>query len=175
MYFRWRGGHCSAVPWLGHGLCTEGDGRALLELQRSDWTPVVLGGRAAGRPAIGLLSRIASRSRRRLETTRRVELEIHCEVEAGESCPPTVPRQLSRRWTHRPSVPASFILLSSQHRLGRHWHCWLGAVRLRLTWYVLDNYPSRLSDNSQSQLDPLPSDLPFRIISKTVGRGAYAS
>ncbi|OAA39316.1 serine/threonine protein kinase [Beauveria brongniartii RCEF 3172] len=26
-----------------------------------------------------------------------------------------------------------------------------------------------------SQLDPLPSDLPFRIISKTVGRGAYAS
>ncbi|KAH8906291.1 CAMK/CAMKL/CHK1 protein kinase, partial [Coniochaeta sp. PMI_546] len=28
---------------------------------------------------------------------------------------------------------------------------------------------------SQSQLDPLPSDLPFRIISKTIGRGAYAS
>ncbi|KAI5458026.1 kinase-like domain-containing protein [Mariannaea sp. PMI_226] len=28
---------------------------------------------------------------------------------------------------------------------------------------------------SQSQLDPLPRDLPFRIISKTVGRGAYAS
>ncbi|KAK3934958.1 putative serine threonine-protein kinase [Diplogelasinospora grovesii] len=27
----------------------------------------------------------------------------------------------------------------------------------------------------QSQLDPLPNDLPFRIISKTVGRGAYAS
>ncbi|KAI9840376.1 MAG: Chk1 protein kinase [Thelocarpon superellum] len=27
----------------------------------------------------------------------------------------------------------------------------------------------------QSQLDPLPDDLPFRIISKTVGRGAYAS
>lgn len=27
----------------------------------------------------------------------------------------------------------------------------------------------------QSQLDPLPRDLPFRIISKTVGRGAYAS
>ncbi|KEY75254.1 hypothetical protein S7711_07608 [Stachybotrys chartarum IBT 7711] len=27
----------------------------------------------------------------------------------------------------------------------------------------------------QSQLDPLPKDLPFRIISKTVGRGAYAS
>ncbi|KAK3309676.1 kinase-like domain-containing protein [Chaetomium strumarium] len=27
----------------------------------------------------------------------------------------------------------------------------------------------------QSQLDPLPSDLPFRIISKTIGRGAYAS
>ncbi|KAI1177316.1 CAMK/CAMKL/CHK1 protein kinase [Nemania sp. FL0916] len=26
-----------------------------------------------------------------------------------------------------------------------------------------------------SQLDPLPKDLPFRIISKTVGRGAYAS
>ncbi|ATY59045.1 serine threonine-kinase chk1 [Cordyceps militaris] len=26
-----------------------------------------------------------------------------------------------------------------------------------------------------SQLDPLPNDLPFRIISKTVGRGAYAS
>ncbi|KUJ24145.1 serine/threonine-protein kinase-like protein chk1 [Mollisia scopiformis] len=26
-----------------------------------------------------------------------------------------------------------------------------------------------------SQLDPLPSDLPFRIISKTIGRGAYAS
>ncbi|CAG9986923.1 unnamed protein product [Clonostachys byssicola] len=28
---------------------------------------------------------------------------------------------------------------------------------------------------SQSQLDPLPRDLPFRIVSKTVGRGAYAS
>ncbi|EGS19290.1 uncharacterized protein CTHT_0059160 [Thermochaetoides thermophila DSM 1495] len=28
---------------------------------------------------------------------------------------------------------------------------------------------------SQSQLDPLPNDLPFRIISKTIGRGAYAS
>ncbi|KAF6818183.1 hypothetical protein CSOJ01_02064 [Colletotrichum sojae] len=27
----------------------------------------------------------------------------------------------------------------------------------------------------QSQLDPLPADLPFRIISKTIGRGAYAS
>lgn len=27
----------------------------------------------------------------------------------------------------------------------------------------------------QSQLDPLPVDLPFRIISKTIGRGAYAS
>lgn len=27
----------------------------------------------------------------------------------------------------------------------------------------------------QSQLDPLPGDLPFRIISKTIGRGAYAS
>ncbi|KAI0405819.1 CAMK/CAMKL/CHK1 protein kinase [Xylaria palmicola] len=27
----------------------------------------------------------------------------------------------------------------------------------------------------QSQLDPLPSDLPFRIISRTIGRGAYAS
>ncbi|KAI1768202.1 Pkinase-domain-containing protein [Hypoxylon sp. FL1150] len=27
----------------------------------------------------------------------------------------------------------------------------------------------------QSQLDPLPKDLPFRIISKTIGRGAYAS
>ncbi|KND91334.1 Serine/threonine-protein kinase chk1 [Tolypocladium ophioglossoides CBS 100239] len=27
----------------------------------------------------------------------------------------------------------------------------------------------------QSQLDPLPRELPFRIISKTVGRGAYAS
>ncbi|KAK2625705.1 hypothetical protein QTJ16_005017 [Diplocarpon rosae] len=27
----------------------------------------------------------------------------------------------------------------------------------------------------QSQLDPLPRDLPFRIISKTIGRGAYAS
>ncbi|KAH8682259.1 serine/threonine-protein kinase chk1 [Xylariales sp. PMI_506] len=27
----------------------------------------------------------------------------------------------------------------------------------------------------QSQLDPLPTDLPFRIISKTIGRGAYAS
>ncbi|KAJ2902458.1 Pkinase-domain-containing protein [Zalerion maritima] len=26
-----------------------------------------------------------------------------------------------------------------------------------------------------SQLDPLPTDLPFRIISKTIGRGAYAS
>ncbi|KAI0908474.1 putative serine/threonine protein kinase [Ustulina deusta] len=26
-----------------------------------------------------------------------------------------------------------------------------------------------------SQLDPLPSDLPFRIISRTIGRGAYAS
>ncbi|KAI1261455.1 putative serine/threonine protein kinase [Xylariaceae sp. FL1019] len=26
-----------------------------------------------------------------------------------------------------------------------------------------------------SQLDPLPSDLPFRIVSKTIGRGAYAS
>ncbi|KAL2018401.1 hypothetical protein VTK56DRAFT_879 [Thermocarpiscus australiensis] len=26
-----------------------------------------------------------------------------------------------------------------------------------------------------SQLDPLPNDLPFRIISKTIGRGAYAS
>ncbi|KAM5379932.1 hypothetical protein ACJA88_005360 [Fusarium oxysporum] len=26
-----------------------------------------------------------------------------------------------------------------------------------------------------SQLDPLPTDLPFRIVSKTVGRGAYAS
>ncbi|ROT42298.1 serine/threonine-protein kinase chk1 [Sodiomyces alkalinus F11] len=28
---------------------------------------------------------------------------------------------------------------------------------------------------SQSQLDPLPGDLPFRLISKTIGRGAYAS
>ncbi|KAI1368285.1 putative serine/threonine protein kinase [Xylaria arbuscula] len=27
----------------------------------------------------------------------------------------------------------------------------------------------------QSQLDPLPNDLPFRIISRTIGRGAYAS
>ncbi|KAG7293273.1 hypothetical protein NEMBOFW57_003319 [Staphylotrichum longicolle] len=27
----------------------------------------------------------------------------------------------------------------------------------------------------QSQLDPLPSNLPFRIVSKTIGRGAYAS
>ncbi|KAI9816965.1 MAG: Chk1 protein kinase [Thelocarpon impressellum] len=27
----------------------------------------------------------------------------------------------------------------------------------------------------QSQLDPLPDDLPFRIVSKTIGRGAYAS
>ncbi|KAI1631850.1 serine/threonine-protein kinase chk1 [Biscogniauxia mediterranea] len=27
----------------------------------------------------------------------------------------------------------------------------------------------------QSQLDPLPTDLPFRIVSKTIGRGAYAS
>jgi hypothetical protein len=27
----------------------------------------------------------------------------------------------------------------------------------------------------QSQLDPLPNDLPFRVISKTIGRGAYAS
>jgi serine/threonine-protein kinase Chk1 len=27
----------------------------------------------------------------------------------------------------------------------------------------------------QSQLDPLPRDLPFRIISQTIGRGAYAS
>ncbi|KYK54606.1 serine/threonine protein kinase [Drechmeria coniospora] len=27
----------------------------------------------------------------------------------------------------------------------------------------------------QSQLDPLPKELPFRIVSKTVGRGAYAS
>jgi len=27
----------------------------------------------------------------------------------------------------------------------------------------------------QSQLDPLPRDLPFRIVSKTIGRGAYAS
>ncbi|KAJ0167348.1 Serine/threonine-protein kinase chk1 [Colletotrichum tanaceti] len=27
----------------------------------------------------------------------------------------------------------------------------------------------------QSQLDPLPTDLPFRLISKTIGRGAYAS
>lgn len=27
----------------------------------------------------------------------------------------------------------------------------------------------------QPQLDPLPRDLPFRIVSKTVGRGAYAS
>ncbi|KAH6657712.1 serine/threonine-protein kinase chk1 [Truncatella angustata] len=27
----------------------------------------------------------------------------------------------------------------------------------------------------QSQLDPLPNNLPFRIISKTIGRGAYAS
>ncbi|KAI1502991.1 serine/threonine-protein kinase chk1 [Biscogniauxia marginata] len=27
----------------------------------------------------------------------------------------------------------------------------------------------------QSQLDPLPSDLPFRIVSKSIGRGAYAS
>jgi len=27
----------------------------------------------------------------------------------------------------------------------------------------------------QSQLDPLPNDLPFRIVSKTIGRGAYAS
>lgn len=26
-----------------------------------------------------------------------------------------------------------------------------------------------------SQLDPLPKDMPFRIISKTIGRGAYAS
>lgn len=29
--------------------------------------------------------------------------------------------------------------------------------------------------SSASQLDPLPTDLPFRIISKTIGRGAYAS
>ncbi|KAM0335322.1 hypothetical protein ACHAQA_000367 [Verticillium albo-atrum] len=28
---------------------------------------------------------------------------------------------------------------------------------------------------AQSQLDPLPNDLPFRIVSKTIGRGAYAS
>ncbi|PKS09870.1 hypothetical protein jhhlp_004493 [Lomentospora prolificans] len=28
---------------------------------------------------------------------------------------------------------------------------------------------------NQSQLAPLPSDLPFRIVSKTIGRGAYAS
>lgn len=27
----------------------------------------------------------------------------------------------------------------------------------------------------QSQIDPLPIDLPFRLISKTIGRGAYAS
>jgi len=26
-----------------------------------------------------------------------------------------------------------------------------------------------------SQLDPLPQNLPFEIISKTIGRGAYAS
>lgn len=26
-----------------------------------------------------------------------------------------------------------------------------------------------------SQLSPLPSDLPFRVVSKTIGRGAYAS
>ncbi|UNI23624.1 Non-specific serine/threonine protein kinase [Purpureocillium takamizusanense] len=31
------------------------------------------------------------------------------------------------------------------------------------------------SSAMQSQLDPLPRDLPFRIVSKTVGRGAYAS
>jgi hypothetical protein len=38
-----------------------------------------------------------------------------------------------------------------------------------------------LSDNSQahkmvahSQLAPLPSELPFRIVSKTIGQGAYA-
>lgn len=28
---------------------------------------------------------------------------------------------------------------------------------------------------TQSQLDPLPNDLPFRFVSKTIGRGAYAS
>ncbi|KAG7107199.1 Serine/threonine-protein kinase chk1 like [Verticillium longisporum] len=28
---------------------------------------------------------------------------------------------------------------------------------------------------AQSQLDPLPNNLPFRIVSKTIGRGAYAS
>ncbi|KFZ09757.1 hypothetical protein V501_05486 [Pseudogymnoascus sp. VKM F-4519 (FW-2642)] len=35
-----------------------------------------------------------------------------------------------------------------------------------------------MADNNipfQSQLDPLPADLPFRIVSKTIGRGAYAS
>lgn len=31
------------------------------------------------------------------------------------------------------------------------------------------------SNPFQSQLDPLPVDLPFRIVSKTIGRGAYAS
>lgn len=31
------------------------------------------------------------------------------------------------------------------------------------------------SSTAQSQLDPLPRDLPFEIISKTIGRGAYAS
>lgn len=28
--------------------------------------------------------------------------------------------------------------------------------------------------NLQSQLDPLPESLPFEIVSKTIGRGAYA-
>lgn len=32
-----------------------------------------------------------------------------------------------------------------------------------------------MSSTAQSQLDPLPRDLPFEIISKTIGRGAYAS
>lgn len=35
---------------------------------------------------------------------------------------------------------------------------------------------ARLTNSpTQSQLDPLPSALPFRIVSKTIGRGAYAS
>jgi len=29
--------------------------------------------------------------------------------------------------------------------------------------------------SAQSQMAPLPKDLPFRIISKTIGMGAYAS
>lgn len=35
--------------------------------------------------------------------------------------------------------------------------------------------PLTINCPMQSQLDPLPRDLPFRIISKTIGRGAYAS